>query len=1100
MQLLCSRASETRVRRSLSAAAMPLIGVLLLVNPSLAAQFTTASLGGTVTDPSGGAVPAAKVSARNKDTALARSVESASDGGFLFSSLPVGTYSLTVEKAGFSTYVQDGIVLTLNQAASVPVTLKVGKTTEEITVTANAELVASRDATVGQLVDQKRVADLPLNGRQAQSLVFLAAGTVDVTNNYCGLGCHGGVYPGEQQASVNGAGPGQVNYQLDGAPHNDTYLNMNLPFPNPDAVQEFTLQRENMSAEFGGASGGVVNIVSKSGTNEIHGDGFEFLRNGALNARNFFAPTQDTLKRNQFGGSIGGPIKKDRLFYFGTYQGTRTRSAAQGTIAQVPTAAERDGDFSDLCPSGFDASGLCTLKSQDDEQIHDPDTGQPFVRNFIDPARFSPPAVYFLKLIPPPNGPGRQLTYAGPSIRENEDQWMTKIDYVRGRHQISGRYYWTNFKHPPFIAKENILAADPNGNQVRVQNIGINHTFTASPTLLFNTWFGLARQRGGSLSAAPFGFPDAGVKIAAPSPPEMSVWVGSYFAFNTNHKGDFDRGEWTIRENVTMVKGPHELKFGGEFLHVKKHLVNTFTMSGEFDFYNNLSGDDLTDFFLGRVSEFLQGGGEFSSLRGRETSAYAQDNWRVSRRLTAQFGLRWDPYFPFFEEQGRTVCFNPGQTSTRYPNAPTGLVYGGSKHDAGCPPGGSYNNLSNFGPRLGFAYKLTEDGKTSLRGGFGYYYTGMDSHWYNVMVDVAPFAPRFDFLPSDFMDPYGFQKLPNPFPAQYGPKLPGPEATFLTPVAVYGLFQKDFVLPRFGTWNLTLERQLARDWVVRASYVGNQAVHLNGDYKATRQFNPAIYGPGATLDNTQDRRVYKSFSTIGEVTSVNNSHHEALQLNVEKRFAQGLSLLANYTWSKTIDDINWTDPFNRKFDYGKSNDDIAHNFKLSEVWQIPSGHLSGVPAKVLGGWELNTIWTWRGGFPFSIYSGEDNSLSGVGADRADFIGASIPSAQLSSGRSHGEMIQKWFNTSLFATNAVGTFGNSGKNILRGPRFFNTDFGLLKNLKTTEKTSVQFRAEFFNAFNNVNFGMPDGTVTSGTFGKIFSASAPRILQFALKFLF
>ncbi len=288
---------------------------------------------------------------------------------------------------------------------------------------------------------------------------------------------------------------------------------------------------------------------------------------------------------------------------------------------------------------------------------------------------------------------------------------------------------------------------------------------------------------------------------------------------------------------------------------------------------------------------------------------------------------------------------------------------------------------------------------------------------------------------------------------------------------------------------------------MRASYVGNKASHLNGDYKADREFNPAIYGLGATHANTLQRRLYPDFSTIGQVTSVNNSHHEALQLNVERRFSHGLSLLANYTWSKTIDDINWTDPFDRKFDYGKSNDDISHNFKLSNVWRIPSGNLSGVPAKVLGGWELNTIWAWRGGFPFSIYAGEDNSFTGVGKDRADFIGTSIPSVQLGSDRSHGAMIQKWFDTSQFEpTKALGTFGNSGKNILRGPKFFNADFGLLKDTRVMEKTSVQFRAEFFNIFNNVNFGMPDGTVTSGTFGKIFSARSARILQFALKFIF
>src|SRR5581483_6558690 len=340
----------------------------------------------------------ASVKVQNMDTGLTQNTTTSDVGAFVFPTLPVGRYRLTVEKTGFAPYSQEGIRLTVNEAASQTVRLQVGGVSESVTVAADAEIVPTRTATSGQLVDQRKIVDLPLNGRQAQSLLYLAPGTVDTTSRYCGVNCFGGVYPGEQQAAVNGTGPGQVNYQLDGAGHNDTYLNMNLPFPNPDAVQEFSLDSNNLSAQFGNSAGGVVNIVTRSGTNEIHADLFEFLRNGALNARNFFAPKHDSLNRNQFGGSVGGPIRKNRLFYFGTYQGTRIRSAAQGQIGFVPTQAERNGDFSDL-------SGVA---------LKDPVSGVPYPNNRIPASQFSPVSLKLLQYIPLPNGPGRQLTYVGP--------------------------------------------------------------------------------------------------------------------------------------------------------------------------------------------------------------------------------------------------------------------------------------------------------------------------------------------------------------------------------------------------------------------------------------------------------------------------------------------------------------------------------------------------------------------------------------------------------------------------------------------------------------------------------------------------------------
>jgi hypothetical protein len=1065
-----------------------------LITPA-AAQYTTASLGGTVQDPAGAVIPGAAVTVENEDTGLSRSATSQPDGTFLIPALPVGPYKLTVTARGFATYVQTGIVLSVNEAATQTVSLRVGSVTESVTVSANAAVLTTRTGTLGQLIDQKRILDLPLNGRQPQELLFLAAGAVNETGNYCLVNCQGGVYPGEQDGNVNGAGPRTVNYQMDGAGHNDTYLNTNLPFPNPDAVQEFNVQNENLSAQYG-LGGAVVNIVTKSGTNALHGDVFEFLRNGALNARNFFAPTQDTLKRNQFGGSVGGPIVKDKLFFFGTYQGTRVLSAAQGQVAFVPTAAERSGDFSDIST-----------------QLVDPATKAPFPGNQIPTSMFSAPSDYFLKDIPLPNGPGRQLTFPGPSVVQNDDQWMVKSDWFHGKNQLSGSFFWTRFNEPPDVttSKTDILAADGSGNRVTVKNLSLNHTYSHSPTLLFNTWFGWDSQTGGSLSGAPFGFPDAGVQIAAPTPPELSLSVNGFFSFNTNHLGDFDRGDWTVHEDVTMQRGSHELHLGGDLVRPRNHLVNTFTMSGEFTFGTQLSGNNLTDFLLGDASEFLQGGGEFKDLTGTLYGLYVQDNWKTSPKLTINAGLRWDPYWPYTEEKGRVVCYHPGAKSQRFPNAPLGAIYGGPNHDPGCPAAsGTESNLANFGPRLGFAYKL--DDKTVVRGGGGFYYTPPPINNFNGFVDTAPFGPRFDFKGDvSFVNPYASFGLTNPFPAEYGPKLPGSDAQFTLPMSIYGVFPIDWHVPELATWNMTVERQMGSNWVARIAYLGNHGSHLSSGIFSFQELNPALYIPGndangqplSTENNTQSRRINPNFGSIGNSPSGNNSNYNALQLNLEKRFSHGFSLLSNYTWAKMMDDYaigGQTDPFNRAIDYGISNDDVTHLVHFSAVWQVPNRGTTALTRGLMNGWEVTSLATWHSGFPFQIFSGQDNSFSGVGLDRADFIGTSISQTRLDPGRSHGQLIQEYFNPAVFAPNAIGTFGDSGKNILRGPGMFSTDFGVLKNTKVTEHTSVQFRAEFFNLFNNVNFGTPDNSIADSTVGQITSAGSPRILQFALKLLF
>jgi hypothetical protein len=558
---------------------------------------------------------------------------------------------------------------------------------------------------------------------------------------------------------------------------------------------------------------------------------------------------------------------------------------------------------------------------------------------------------------------------------------------------------------------------------------------------------------------------------------------------------------------MTYIKGGHELHFGGEALRVRNPMAVYYLQNGVFSFTDSLSGDNVADFILGRVSQFTQGGGVYVNTSGIKWSAFVQDNWRVNPRLTINGGLRWDPYWPYQDSEGRFPCFVPGLESRRYPNAPLGLLYGGYDTPA-CPPGVTWSNLSNFAPRVGFAYRMTKDGKTSLRGGVGYYYAPPATVTIQDPVG-APFAPVVTLSSVSFQDPYGSAGVPNPFPAEFGPKVPGPDASFPSDLALY-YFDRNFRLPEVVLWNLTLERQIGASWVFRAAYVGNKGTYLYGtgdEENGALPVNPAIYIPGeSTIANTQQRRIYSAYSGIYEYTSGVDSNYNALQLSVEKHLTQGFSLLANYTWSKQLNDFapvgapSTTDPFNRHFDYGLSDDDLSSSFKFSGVYQLPHTSMGGVAKKLLNGWQLNYILTWQGGFPFTMFSGLDNSFSGTGADRADFFGTDLHAAQISSGRSHGQQINEWFDTSLFGANAVGTFGDTGKNILRGPKLFNTDLGLFKDTKIGDRMTLQFRAEFFNAFNNVNFGMPDHTFTDTAFGQITSASDPRILQFALKFAF
>jgi hypothetical protein len=1063
---------------------------------TLLAQFTTSTLNGVILDPSGAPVPGAKITVENPATSFVQSTTSQDAGIYRFSTLPIGTYTLTVNAPGFGTYVQTGITLAVNQVASQNVTLQVGSVSQQVKVSATAPLITTTSATVGELITTQQVVQLPLNGRTVQSLLFLGAGTKNTTANYCAFGCIGGVFPGEQYAKINGTASTGVTYLLDGADFNDILLNTNLPFPNPDATQEFNTQTLNMTAEYGNAVGGVVSVVTKSGSNQIHGDVFEFIRNGALNARNYFAPTADTLKRNQFGFTLGGPIRKNNLFYFGSYQGTRLSTAAGGVVTFVPTAAERTGDFSDLLPA---------------VQLVNPTTGVPFPDNQIPTGDLSAVSEKLLSGIPTPTAPGRQITYPGPPQLQDQDEYLIKLDYQRQKHQLSGHYFFSNLSLPKYVAPSNLLQ-DAGGQALRMQNVSLNYVYSVSSNLIFNTWYGLNDESGQSTNGAPYGLNTAGVNIAEPSSPTINVSVGGALNISAGYFGSFVRRTQQVQEGVTWVAGKHELHFGGSYAYITTPKQNQYGQGGAFNFTNNLSGDNIADFMLGQVSSFSQSGGIYYHFTQNRVSGFAQDNWRVNPRLALQMGLRWDPFLPYYDTEGRIGCYEPGAQSIRYPNAPVGLLYGGDHHDAGCPQASYNRNLSNLEPRFGFAYQLTPDGKTSLRGGAGLYYSIPYIVMMQDVTSIPPFAPSVSLTDVSFADPYGSAGVANPFPAQFGPNVAGPNTVFPSPLALPYILAQDFRAPRVGSWNLTLERQFGQSWLVRLAYVGNKGTYLSGTgdvEEGKQELNPAVYIPGQSTEaNTQQRRVNPAFSNVDVVTPSVNSNYNGIQVGVRKQMSHGLSLDANVTWSKSLDDFapigsaanSDTNPFNQRFDHGPSPDDVAHVINVSPIYEFPTLGQAGWWSRIANGWSVTSIISWQGGAPFTIYSGADNSFSGVGADRADFTGSNIGQAILSLHRSHSQVVNEFFDTSRFTPNAIGTFGDTGKNVLRGPRYFDTDVAVIKDIPIVERFKAQFRFETFNLFNNVNFMTPGNTVENTGFGQITAAQDPRILQFALKILF
>jgi len=1098
----------------------PIFRASILCFAAMSAALYGQGLGefvGTVSDPSGAVVTGARVTATEAGTGFSRSVVTSSEGFYTIPSLRPSNYNLTVQAAGFRNYSQTGIRLEADQSATINVKLDLGATTETVSIVADSAQVDTSTSTIRQVMDGEKMMEVPLNGRNAAQLTLGISGAINSPNGGADQG-QTKTFPGAVTPSINGSRQNAVSYMLDGGNNVDEYTNVNAPFPFPDALQEFSVQASNYNAEYGQNSGAVVNVITKSGTNELHGDAFGYLRNNVFNARNFFSAKVDQLKRAQFGGTFGGPVVipkvyngKDKTFFFFGYQGTTLRNLQNSQSAFVPTPANLAGDFSAELDAANPANPLRKATP-----ITDPLNNQVFPGNIIPSSRFDPAALKVTTYLPQAGGNG-SVFYTKP-VSQNFDEEVAKVDHsFSANDRLSIRYYRDKFHNLGIWQPQNALtytdAAD-----ILAQNALVQQTHIFGPGLLNDIHLNYSRENSirGPLSTIP-NLNDFGVKLYQPPAKAIeNIEATGFFKFGDNPPARFTRTNYTLADDLHWVKGRHSWAFGGHAEISRVDLDNQFLRSSTDQFTSDVTNYAIASFLIGRIQSFRQGAGEFKNNRNQFIGFYAQDSFRASHRLTLNYGVRWEPVFPWREVRGRVEQFNvsafeKGQVSTVYPNAPPGLLFPG---DPGVPKYGTNPVYTGFEPRIGFAYDVSGNGKTSVRGGWGIFNDSRQSGIFNNRIaDVTPFSPQLTYTPAPgpFSDPLrGVQSpFPAPFPAPKDSQFPRPVlAITYEPTGVYKT-------PVMYNWNLTIERQVAQNWLARAAYVGSHGSHLN----EAIELNPSVYIPGSTL-STDQRRIFQGFQYVSLASGQGNSHYHSLQLGLEKRFSQGLTILANYTYSKSHDDMPfaagaggpadsnslvypWYFPNDTAQDRGPSDFDVRHRLGVTYVWRLGTmAKMSAVPRALLGGWLFSGSIGVQSGTPLTMLAGKDQSLTNLTRDRAQYIGGNVygPGAC-----GNTAPCVDYINPSAFVLPALGQFGNTGKASLRFPGQATWDMGLFKDIPLRERWKLQFRAEFFNVFNRVNFQQPNqsnqvDTVSSAGFGSIRAANDPRIGQLALKVIF
>ena len=1055
---------------------------------------------GLVRDTSASPV-AARVGAKNLDTGLIKEVTAEANGFFRVPLLPVGRYSVTVDAPHFATLIRQPITVNVSQTVRVELKLALATVKETLTVTSDAPLVDSSTNTLGAVVTGREIVDLPLNGRNFTQLGLLQSGAAPLT---AGLITAGGPLRQGQTYSVNGARPEQNNYLIDGAQNlnrMDSGYALKIPV---DAISEFRILTQTAPAEYGGTAGATTTVITRSGANNFHGNLYEFIRNNNLDTRNFFSKDVEPLHQNQFGGTFGGPIRRDRLFFFAYYEGYRN-SQGQTTSSIVPSAQQRTGDFSGL---GNPLLNFAT-------------GGTHFPGNKIPPEFLNPVALNVMNLYPLPNaGPN---VYRTTVVGTNDyDQAGMRLDYnLSAKDQLFARYSFSGGHDlNPVSVRGTTIPGFPTRDNLKTHSAELSSTHTFSPSLTNSARFTFLRfpfdfdLRLNQTPPSALGFEYASSNAAGQGPPFFNVVGYSPVGGAITGPRNSAQNTYEVQENLSWIKGAHSLGFGVEFLRTQLDMFQAIAPNAFFVFASTFpTNDAVANLLLGAPVTFYQGLGDFNrGLRNWNLGLYAQDEWRINSRFTLNYGLRYERINPITEVGNRLNAFVPGVQSKVFPEAPTGLLFPGDPGiSAGIAPGDNA-----FMPRIGIAWDPAGDGKWAIRAGYGIFYdqfqngAGTASQ---VPISSLPYAQFVQFSGAglNFANPFKGHQYPEP-------------NTFVPPSTVFAL-DPTARPPYAQNWNFDVQRSLFDHYLVEVRYVGAKGTHLPRNIEA----NPAVYGPGATAQNADRRRVYAgcppsggpcTFSTIAELADITNSTYEAAQASISRRFASGLGFNVSYWLSKSLDyhsSMNLggassqplagendlaQNPFNLDAEHGPSLFDAHHRFVASGSYEIQFAGGPALVRKMFAGWQINVIASHNSSPPFTVYDSTNVSLqansppiSGYPASRPDLVGDP---------NSGPHTVEQWINSAAFLRlnpiTQAGQFGNAGRNIARGPAFTDVDASLMRDFVLTERMRLEFRAESFNVANHPNFGLPVADLNSPSFGQILTANSPRLMQFALKLAF
>jgi Carboxypeptidase regulatory-like domain/TonB dependent receptor len=1100
----------------------------------------SAQVSGMVTDASGAVIPKAEISITQTFTHLVRTTTSDGTGFYVIPALPVGTYELRASMSGFNVSVQSGIELQVDDHRTVNVTLQLGSVSESVQVAANVARIDSTSSSIQQVIDQQRVEELPLNGRDPIQLALLSGGSA-VPGGQSTSFNGGRAYPEAYQIAFAGQSAATGTFILDGVNHNDPGTNIQFPFPFPDALQEFNVQISAAPAKFGMHSGGVVDAVTKSGDNGFHGDLFEYVRNYIFNAKNYFALTRDNLKRNQFGGTIGGPIIKNKLFFFTAFQYTVTRSASSTNTSFIPTTDMLAGNFQTASTAGCFKGSL----------------GGPFTANHISPSQLSTPAVNLANLLLKQTSPSDACGTVRYAIEANSNTPMSisKIDYhINDKHTLTGRYMYTTFVHP--LDTSLLLASTTSGQDIRFQSVSLGETWLISPKLINVFTLGLNRSRDNRSEGEDLPTPtDLGVQgYYNPTPKYIIVSVPSFFSLvgaPGSGPAYFNVTTPQFSEQFTWVEGKHQFVFGMDWDYFLHNSGEPAYANGAFNFSSSFTNYALSDFLVGDLASTSNQTNEvFVDIKKPYFGLFAQDSWKMNPKLTLNYGIRWEPGIPWTWIRNTTIpshfepaSFRAGIHSQAFPLAPAGLTFPG---DVGYPDhSASFSNFKQFSPRLGLSYDPTGSGRLVVKLSYGIFYDFDSTGQYYDVGTSPPSGMQINFpvLTGGFTNPWaGFTfngKPGNPFPLPSTGAFPTSGSYLERPLHQPSLYSQH--------WNVGLQQQFGSDWLLSASYVGNTTTHIMFPGEA----NPGVYSPPGTCGlpnpatactttaNISTRRLLYTenatqgvyFAQVIQMQDDSNAAYNGLILTVQKHLSHGINWLANYTFSHCIDQYElgsalvasvWRNPFGRQFERGNCTYDRRHNFNTSAVLQAP--RLGNAVARTLiTGWQLAPIVTIYSGDWLTVSTGADSALMGIPAGQRPNVTCN---PKLSN-----RTIQAWFNTSCFSvptvpagftgnvvpslysatgTITVGPIGNLGRNTLEGPGAWNFDLSLSRTFKVYEDTKIQFRAEAFNVFNHTRYPDPIVTMNSSTFGQITTPTAevngasapqdPRIMQFALKYIF